>query len=69
MKKWSIVEYTSIIIMGIVGVIWIPFGMIGFYTLATVDLLAIIPVTVVSYVVQMYAEYKYLEARKEEGRP
>ena len=68
MKKWSIVEYMSIIIEGIVGIAWIPFGMMGLERFATIDLLAIIPVTVICYIVSQYAEYKYFEAR-EEGRP
>lgn len=68
MKKWSIVEYTSIIIMGIVGIVWVPFGLMGLDRLAIIDLMAIIPVAIICYIVQLYAESKYLEARKE-GRP
>lgn len=68
MKKWSIVEIATVLVRGFVAILWMPLSILGFTTAALIDLAAFFPVCIIGYIVEMIAEDKYLEARKE-GRP
>ena len=64
MKKWCVIEIITIIVRGIVGIAWIPLAVFGLTTLALIDMSAIIPTCVIGYAIELFAETKYLEARK-----
>jgi len=68
MKKWNTVVAITIWIRAFVGIVWLPFWVIGLEDAAKIDLIALIPVITIGYIIEMYANKKYLEARKE-GRP
>ena len=68
MKKWTRVEFATIWVRAFVAIFWMPLGILGFTTAAMIDLAALFPVFIIGYIIEMFAESKYLEARKE-GRP